>query len=135
MKLPFIALALAICASLASAQADEPDAKPRIRPSVEKMRIPAGYTKEQLVLGDRIFNGEAAGGKCMTCHGADAKGTVVGTTDLTTGMYAWADGSVSGIKQGIADRMHTAPGMDGDLQPNDVVAVAVYVWSLAHQTH
>ena len=104
MKLPFIALALAICASLASAQADEPDAKPRI-------------------------------GKCMTCHGADAKGTVVGTTDLTTGMYAWADGSVSGIKQGIADRMHTAPGMDGDLQPNDVVAVAVYVWSLAHQTH
>lgn len=141
------ATALAVCSALPSApgaRADQPgpaiatapfaDYGPRIRPSLEGLPVPAGFTREQLVLGDRVFNGEAAGGKCMHCHGADAKGTPVGTTDLTTGMYSWADGTVSGIKRGITDRMHTAPGMDGDnLQPADVDAVSVYVWALGHQ--
>ena len=142
------ATALAVCSVLPSAsgaRADQPspvtavatpvaDYGPRVRPSLEGLPVPTGFTRDQLVLGDRIFNGEAAGGKCMHCHGADAKGPPVGTKDLTTGLYGWADGTVSGIKRGITDRMHTAPGMDGDnLQPADVDAVAVYVWAIGHQ--
>ncbi len=82
--------------------------------------------------GDRIFHGEAAGGRCYDCHGPDAKGTPNGN-DLTTGMYAWGDGSVNAIKRTITHNMAIAPGMDGDLKPADVDAVAAYVWALGRQ--
>ena len=87
---------------------------------------------EQVLRGDRIFHGEAAGGKCSECHGWNAKGTGNGS-DLTTGMWIWADGSVTGIKATILHNMSIAPGMDGELTPADVEAVAAYVWALGHQ--
>ena len=37
--------------------------------------VPAGATKDEVALGDRIFHGEAAGGTCTGCHGSDAKGS------------------------------------------------------------
>lgn len=94
--------------------------------------MPLGFTREQIVLGDRIFHGEAAGGRCAICHGLDAKGTPNGS-DLTTGMYIWADGSVGGIKRTIMHNMSIAPGMDGNFQSADVDAVAAYVWALGRQ--
>lgn len=102
------------------------------RPSVATLPVPLGATREQIALGDRIFHGETAGGKCFNCHGADAKGTGNGN-DLTVGMWIWGDGSVKMLKATIRHNMSIAPGMDGDLTPADVDAVAAYVWALGHQ--
>ena len=102
------------------------------RPLLALLPTPPGYTREQVVHGDRVFHGEAAGGRCSHCHGWDAKGTPIGN-DLTTGMFIWADGSVNGIKRILDHNMAIAPGMDGELTPDDVVAVATYVWALGHQ--
>jgi mono/diheme cytochrome c family protein len=101
------------------------------RPPVDSLHPPPGATMEQVLLGDRIFHGEAAGGKCSICHGLDAKGTAVGN-DLTTGMWIWGDGSLRMIKATIVHNMAIAPGMDGELSPADVDAVAAYVWALGH---
>jgi cytochrome c553 len=71
-----IALAtLAVCVSGATASAAAP-----------MLPIPHGATEAEVQLGDRIFHGQAAGGKCSLCHGNDAKGTPTGS-DLTTGMF------------------------------------------------
>jgi mono/diheme cytochrome c family protein len=102
------------------------------RPLLERLPTPPGYTREQLALGDRVFHGEAAGGRCSHCHGWDARGTPIGN-DLTTGMFIWADGSVNGIKRILDHNMAIAPGMDGELTTADVVAVATYVWALGRQ--
>jgi hypothetical protein len=48
-------------------------------------------------------------------------------------MYIWADGSVNGIKRVLMHNMSVAPGMDGELMPADVDAVAAYVWALGRQ--
>jgi|SRR5271166_143481 len=102
------------------------------RPSAQSLPVPPGGTREQVALGDRIFHGEAAGGKCSECHGRDAKGSPTGN-DLTTGMWIWGDGGVRAIKATIAHNMEMAPGMDGQLSAADVDAVAAYVWALGHE--
>lgn len=102
-----------------------------VRPSVALLRAPPGSTLEQVRWGDRVFHGEAAGGKCSVCHGADAKGTANGN-DLTLGIWIWSDGSYASLKAIIHHNMSVAPGMDGDLTPSDVDAVAAYVWALGH---
>jgi hypothetical protein len=124
------------------AQSDPPSAatftKPlavereQTRPDPASLPIPLGFTREQILLGDRVFHGEAAGGQCSQCHGWDAKGTPVGN-DLTTGMYIWGDGSVNAIKRTIMHNMTIAPGMDGNLKPADVDAAAAYVWALGRR--
>jgi mono/diheme cytochrome c family protein len=103
-----------------------------VRPDASALPVPPGGTREQVLLGDKIFHGEAAGGKCVECHGADAKGTADGN-DLTLGMWIWGDGSLTAIKNTIGHNMKMAPGMDGNLTPADVDAVVAYVWALGHQ--
>jgi len=102
------------------------------RPLLESLPVPPGATREEVALGDRIFHGEAAGGKCSACHGSDAKGSPTGN-DLTTGMWIWGDGSLRAIKATITHNMEMAPGMDGRLTPADVDAVTAYVWALGHR--
>jgi mono/diheme cytochrome c family protein len=102
------------------------------RPDPSALPVPPGGTREQVLLGDKVFHGEAADGKCAECHGVDAKGTANGN-DLTLGMWIWGDGSVTAIKTTIGHNMKIAPGMDGRLTPDDVDAVVAYVWALGHQ--
>jgi mono/diheme cytochrome c family protein len=102
-----------------------------LRPDVTLLPVPSGATREQLVLGDRIFHGEAAAGKCYECHGWDAKGTANGN-DFTVGSLIWGD-SLEMIKRTLHHNIEIAPGRDGDLTDSDVDAVAVYVWALVHQ--
>ncbi len=104
------------------------------RPDPNVLPVPPGGTREQILLGDKIFHGEAADGKCAECHGVDAKGTAIGN-DLTLGMWIWGDGSVTAIKTTIGHNMKIAPGMDGRLTPGDIDAVVAYVWGLGHQKH
>ncbi|MGW1422429.1 c-type cytochrome [Bradyrhizobium manausense] len=103
-----------------------------IRPPAANLPVPAGYTRDDILHGDRVFHGEAANGQCSVCHGVDGKGTPNGN-DLTAGMFVWSDGSVRELKRTILHNMAVAPGMDGDLKPEDVDAVAAYVWAISHQ--
>ncbi len=101
------------------------------RPDVASLPVSVDATREQVVLGDRIFHGEAANGKCHECHGWDAKGTGNGN-DLTVGSLIWGD-SLSMIKRTLRHNIEIAPGRDGDLTDSDVEAAAAYVWALVHQ--
>jgi mono/diheme cytochrome c family protein len=104
----------------------------QIRPSADTLPVPTGFSREQLQHGDRVFHGEVANGRCSICHGKDGKGTPNGN-DLTVGMFVWSDGSVKELKRTILHNMAVAPGMDGDLKPEDVDAVSAYVWAISHQ--
>ena len=132
----FLASALlALCALTPQpgrAQLDRPTERPMVRPDPTRLRPPPGGTMEQVLWGDRVFHGEVASGKCSICHGVDAKGTGNGN-DLTVGMWIWSDGSLKMLKATIQHNMAIAPGMDGELQPADVDAVAAYVWAIGHQ--
>ena len=127
------ALALGLLGAIGLSWADPAAAPARPpRPSLEGLRAPPGGTWAQVLQGDRVFHGELAGGRCSRCHGWDAKGTGNGN-DLTTGMWIWGDGSLRMVKATLMHNMAVAPGMDGELTPADVDAVAAYVWALGHR--
>ena len=100
----------------------------------------AGEITPQLVaLGDSIFHGQAAGGICFTCHGQGAKGSQIGP-GLTDGQWLHGDGSqqmiINVITSGVATPKQypgAMPPMGGaPLTPEQVRAVAAYVYSLSH---
>jgi len=101
--------------------------------------LPSGATQAMVDLGDRIFHGQVAAGTCAGCHGADGKGTPLGP-NLTAGKWMWSDGSLNGIEQTIRhgvpkpkEYRSPMPAMGGaQLSPQQVSAVAAYVWGLGH---
>jgi glucose/arabinose dehydrogenase len=102
--------------------------------------IPPGASPDQVALGDQIFHGKADGGTCAGCHGADAKGSEVGS-DLADGHWLWGNGSVASIVRTIDSgvpkpKEHTGampPKGGAQLSQADVTAVADYVWAISHQ--
>jgi mono/diheme cytochrome c family protein len=102
--------------------------------------IPRNGSPDRLALGDRIFHGQANGGTCAGCHGADGKGSAVGS-DLTSGHWVWSDGSVASIAHVIRTgvlkpKTHTGvmPPMGGvSLSDAQLTAVAEYVWAIGHR--
>ncbi len=134
-------LMAAAAAPASRAQSDQPELKlvtpplslyrNQIRPTADALPVPSGFSREQILHGDRVFHGEAANGQCSVCHGMDGKGTPNGN-DLTAGMFVWSDGSVKELKRTILHNMEVVPGRDGDLGPADVDAVAAYVWAISH---
>ena len=107
------------------------------RRPVESLPLALGVTREQLVLGDHIFHGEAAGGTCSGCHASDGKGSVVGC-DLTSGQWLWSDGSPDAIATTIAQGVPAPKRTFGAMPPlggaklsaTDTAAVAAYVWAI-----
>ena len=99
----------------------------------------ASITAEMLAFGDSIFEGQAAGGLCYTCHGPDGKGGPL-APDLTDQQWLHGDGSLSFIaevvRNGIAQpKQHPAPmpAFNATLNEQQVRAVAAYVYSLSHR--
>jgi mono/diheme cytochrome c family protein len=100
---------------------------------------PPGGSPDQVVLGERIFQGEADHGTCAGCHGPDGKGSDVGS-NLTSGHWLWSDGSVQGITRTIERGVPKPKEHTGSMPPEggvklsqaDVAAVANYVWALGH---
>ena len=43
----------------------------QIRPRVDALPVPAGFSRDQILHGDRVFHGEAANGQCSVCHGVE----------------------------------------------------------------
>jgi mono/diheme cytochrome c family protein len=91
-------------------------------------------------LGDSIFHGLVAGGTCFTCHGADAKGTAL-APPLLSHKWLTGDGGFAFIQERVAKGMPTPtppyaaamPPMGGaQLTPDQVKAVAAYVYSISH---
>ncbi len=103
--------------------------------------VPAGSTREMVQLGERVFLGQVGGAGCTGCHGDSAQGTPLGPP-LTSSKWLWSDGTYAGIKKVIVDGVSQPkeyrspmPPMGGaQLSPDQVSAVAAYVWSLSHQS-
>jgi mono/diheme cytochrome c family protein len=95
-------------------------------------------TGNQIVaLGDSIFHGQVAGGICYTCHGPDAKGTQLGP-NLTDMEWLNGDGSEEFIVRTVTNGVPAPkkypgmmPPMGQMLSPDQVRAVAAYVYSLS----
>jgi glucose/arabinose dehydrogenase/mono/diheme cytochrome c family protein len=102
--------------------------------------IAKGATKEMVALGDRIYHGQVGGASCTGCHGSAGAGTPLGP-DLTDAKWLWSDGSYAGIAKTITDGVaqpkqyrNAMPPMGGaGLTPDQVSAVAAYIWGLSHR--
>jgi mono/diheme cytochrome c family protein len=102
--------------------------------------VPEGATREMVALGNRIFHGQVAGAPCAGCHGSSGQGTPVGP-NLAGKNWLWSDGSYAAIKKTITEGVpepkqyrNAMPPMGGtQLTPDQISAVAAYVWSLSHR--
>jgi glucose/arabinose dehydrogenase/mono/diheme cytochrome c family protein len=103
--------------------------------------VPEGATAEMVALGARIYRGEVGGAACTGCHGDKGQGSVLGP-DLTGKKWLWGDGSFASITKTIREGVSQPkqyrspmPEMGGaQLTPEQVSAVAAYVWSISHST-
>jgi glucose/arabinose dehydrogenase/mono/diheme cytochrome c family protein len=103
--------------------------------------IPQGATRETVTLGARIYHGRVGAAGCTGCHGDNAQGTPLGP-NLTDNKWQWSDGSYAGIAKTITDgvsqpknyRSPMPPLGGAQLTPDQVNAVAAYLWSLNHRT-
>jgi glucose/arabinose dehydrogenase/mono/diheme cytochrome c family protein len=102
--------------------------------------VAQGATREMVALGDRIYHGQVGGATCTGCHGPTGAGTPLGP-DLTDTKWLWSDGSLAGIAQTITSGVSQPkeyrapmPPMGGaQLTPDQVSAVAAYIWGLSHR--
>jgi glucose/arabinose dehydrogenase len=101
--------------------------------------VPPGATQGAVALGGRVYHGQVASATCTGCHGTDGGGTALGPS-LTAGKWAWSDGSLGGITKTIADgvakpknyRAPMPPMGGAQLTPDQLSAVAAYVWAIGH---
>jgi mono/diheme cytochrome c family protein len=92
------------------------------------------------VLGERTYRGQVGGAGCTGCHGESGEGSPLGP-DLTGQKWLWSDSSYAGITKTITEGVSQPkqyrslmPPMGGaQLTPDQVSAVAAYVWSLSHR--
>jgi len=106
-----------------------------------KIAVPSGATREMVALGERIYRGEVGGAACTGCHGDRAQGTPLAPTLAGQNKkWLWSDGSYSGITRTITEGVpqpkeyrSPMPPMGGaQLTPEQVSALAAYLWSLNH---
>ncbi len=107
--------------------------------ATENLPVPEGATRVMVALGDRIYHGQVGGAACAGCHGANATGSPLGP-NLTAKKWLWSDGSYAGIlktiREGVAhpkEYRSPMPPMGGaQLTPDQLSALAAYVWALSH---
>jgi glucose/arabinose dehydrogenase/cytochrome c5 len=108
--------------------------------AANNLPVPPGATREMVLLGERIYLGQVGGAACTGCHGDSGQGTPLGP-DLTGKKWLWSDGSYAGIAKTITEGVSQPkqyrspmPPMGGaQLTPDQVSALAAYVWSLSHR--
>lgn len=101
---------------------------------------PSSITPAQLALGDSIFQGQAAGGICWTCHGNDAAGRLTVAPNLADSTWLHSDGSYGGIIATISAGVPKPKESSAPMPPaggatftqEQLRAVAAYVYSLSH---
>jgi len=100
--------------------------------------VPEGATRAMVALGDRIYHGQVGGAACAGCHGANATGSPLGPS-LTRKKWLWSDGGYDGILKTIREGVpqpkeyrSPMPPMGGaQLTPDQLKAVAAYVWAIS----
>jgi glucose/arabinose dehydrogenase/mono/diheme cytochrome c family protein len=108
--------------------------------AANSLPVPEGATREKVLLGQRIYRGQVGGAACTGCHGDSGEGTPLGPA-LTGKKWLWSDGSYAGIAKTITDGVSQPkqyrspmPPMGGaQLTPDQVSALAAYVWALSHR--
>jgi mono/diheme cytochrome c family protein len=98
-------------------------------------------TPQMIALGDSIFKGKVAGGTCIACHQANAKGIPGLAPDLTDKTWLHSDGSLAAIittvEKGVPKPKQAAAPMlpkgGANLTSDQIKAVAAYVYSLSHK--
>jgi glucose/arabinose dehydrogenase/mono/diheme cytochrome c family protein len=108
--------------------------------AANNLPVPQGATREKMLLGQRIYRGQVGGAACTGCHGDSGEGTPLGPA-LTGKNWLWSDGSYAGIAKTITDGVSQPkqyrspmPPMGGaQLTPDQVSALAAYVWALSHR--
>jgi glucose/arabinose dehydrogenase/mono/diheme cytochrome c family protein len=101
--------------------------------------VPEGATRKMVALGERIYRGQVGGASCTGCHGESGQGTPLGP-DLLGKKWLWSDGSYAGIAKTITEGVlqpkqyrSPMPPMGGaQLTPDQISALAAYVWGLSH---
>jgi mono/diheme cytochrome c family protein len=101
--------------------------------------VPKGATRDMVARGERIYRGQVGGAACTGCHGESGAGSPLGPS-LTGKKWLWSDGSYGGIAKTITEGVSQPkqyrspmPPMGGaQLTPDQVSALAAYVWSLSH---
>jgi mono/diheme cytochrome c family protein len=97
---------------------------------------PATVTDSGVQAGRKVFLGV---GQCARCHGSEGQGTDDGVP-LISGTWKLGDGSYPWLMHIIRHAGVSARGRDGDpqamrgptlLAPEEVKAVACYVWSIS----
>jgi mono/diheme cytochrome c family protein len=97
--------------------------------------LPKGVTEAMVTQGGTMYKSQT----CVACHGATGAGTPLGP-DLTDNKWIWSDGGYPGIvktiKEGVPKPKQfqtPMPPMGGaQLTPDQVSALAAYIWSLSH---
>jgi glucose/arabinose dehydrogenase/cytochrome c5 len=108
--------------------------------AASNLPVPEGATREMVALGERIYRGQVGGAACTGCHGGSGEGSPLGPP-LTGKKWLWSDGSYAGIAKTITDGVSQPkqyrspmPPMGGaQLTPDQVSALAAYVWGLSHR--
>lgn len=98
---------------------------------------PAGVTDSAIQWGRALYRGPA---NCSACHGRQGRGTAYGP-DLADAIWWHGPGSyewlVREVAHGIPEQL-TVTGQpmpargEAPMNPDDVRAVAAYVWSISH---
>jgi glucose/arabinose dehydrogenase/mono/diheme cytochrome c family protein len=103
--------------------------------------VPPGATRAMVALGDRIYHGQVGGAACTGCHGEKGEGSPLGPS-LAAKRWLWSDGSYGGILKTIREGVthpkeyrSPMPPMGGaQLTPDQLSALAAYVWALSHSS-
>lgn len=98
--------------------------------------LPEGVTPARIAEGGKLFKGP---GICFACHGPEGKGAT--GPDLTDTLWIHSRGTFSEIVQQIVkgvpqnqakSGVMMPPRGGGQLNDEQIKAVAAYVWSLSH---
>jgi glucose/arabinose dehydrogenase/mono/diheme cytochrome c family protein len=109
---------------------------------ISKLSVPKGATREMVALGERIYHGQVGEAACTGCHGDSAEGTTLAPAlKGKNKKWLWSDGSYAGIAKTITDGVpqpkefrSPMPPMGGaQLTPDQLSALAAYIWSLNHR--
>ena len=109
---------------------------------VGKLPVPKGAPREMVALGGRIYPGHVSDAACTGCHGDSAEGTTLAPALAGKNKkWLWSDGSYAGIAKTITEGVpqpkefrSPMPPMGGaQLSPDQVSALAAYIWSLNHE--
>lgn len=105
--------------------------------AVAAQQLPDGVTQETVDRGQRLYRGD---GFCYNCHGRDGEGIANVGSDLTDGDWKHVDGSLEELVRMIRDGVSAEESSTGipmpprggaRLSPEQIRAVAAYVWTLS----